>query len=134
MNAPHVLVLEDEPLILTAIEAALMDAGYDVIACSSAEEAADQLQRCPEPIGGLITDIRLAGSEMSGWDVARRARALFPRIGVLYISGDSGGDWGAQGVPDSLFIQKPFSDARAVAAMSTILDPSSGGPVDGATG
>lgn len=132
MNAPYVLVLEDEPLILAAIEAALIDGGYEVIACSSAEEASDQLQRHPEPIAALITDIRLAGSEMSGWDVARRARDQFPRIGVLYISGDSGGDWGVQGVPESLFIQKPFSDARAVAAISTILDASDAGPAGGA--
>src|SRR4051812_17023039 len=99
MNGPIVLAIEDEPLILADMEDALTEGGYAVIACSSAGDALRQLEECAQPIVGLVTDIRLYGEALSGWDIARRARALFPSIGIVYVSADSGIDWRAKGVP-----------------------------------
>lgn len=130
MAVPCVLIIEDEPMILASLEAALLEGGYQVIACSGAEEAQQQLEQAQVPIAGLVTDIRLKGGDASGWDLAHRAREYFPLISVIYISGDSGADWRSQGVPDSIFIQKPFADAQLVTAISTLLNtvrPATGG-------
>jgi len=127
MVVPCILIVEDEPLILASLEAAVVDGGYLVIACSNAEDARHQMEQPQRPIAALVTDIRLKGGDASGWDLAHRARILFPLISVVYISGDSGADWRSQGVPDSIFIQKPFADAQLVTAVSILLNAVGGG-------
>lgn len=65
----------------------------------------------------LVTNIQLPGAK--GWDVARRARELHPKIGVVYVSGDSGQGWHeGSGLPGSLFLQKPYSNGDLVLAIS----------------
>ena len=124
MPGPLILVVEDEALILADIESALRDGGYDVISATMAEHAMRQLEGTEPPVG-LITDIRLGGEQPSGWDIAHRARELCPGIGVIYMSGDSGGDWASKGVPESIFIQKPFASAQVVTAISSVLNSGS---------
>lgn len=124
MTGPLILVVEDEPLILADIESALREGGYDVVSATMADHAMRQLES-PEPPAGLITDIRLGGEQPSGWDIAHRARELCPAIGVIYMSGDSGGDWASKGVPESVFIQKPFASAQMVTAISSVLNSGS---------
>lgn len=111
------------------MEDALSEGGYAVIACSTGQEALRQLEESAQLIVGLITDIRLHGEALSGWDIARRARELSPSIGVVYVSADSGIDWRANGVPDSTFVQKPFAGAQIVTAISNAVN--SGGKPDG---
>jgi len=41
---------------------------------------------------------------------------------VVYLSGDSEADWTARGVPQSVFIAKPFAPAQVVTAISTLLN------------
>jgi len=126
MAGPIILVVEDEPLILADIEAALLDGGYEVLCCGTADQAMLHLENADEAPAGLITDIRLPGEQLSGWDIAHRARELSPEIGVIYMSGDSGGDWASKGVPESTFIQKPFASAQVVTAISTALNSGGG--------
>jgi hypothetical protein len=40
---------------------------------------------------------------------------------VVYISGDSVDAWTAEGVPNSLILQKPFADAQLLSAVTTLL-------------
>ena len=70
---------------------------------------------------GLITDIRL-GTGPSGWDVARHARRHFPHLAVLYVTGDSMGDWAAEGVPNSIILQKPYAEAQLMTAIANLLN------------
>ena len=62
------------------------------------------------------------GGGIDGWEVARHARAKFPNIAVVYITGDSAAQWSAEGVPESLVLQKPFADAQVVHAIATLLN------------
>ena len=114
------LVVEDEPLILAAIQDALEDGGYTVITAASGEEALQILESRVDELSGVITDIRL-GSGPGGWEVARHARELKPTMAVVYATGDSAHEWTAQGVPKSLLMQKPYAAAQAVSAISTLL-------------
>lgn len=118
--AVALLVVEDEPLILLAIQDALEDGGYTVITAGSGQEAMEILESRRNEISGMITDIRL-GSGPDGWKLARHARELKPNMPVVYATGDSAHEWPSQGVPKSLLMQKPYAAAQAVSAISTLL-------------
>ena len=107
-------------LIRTALASALEDGGYTLLEAENGLEAVAVLEGHAK-LTGLITDIRL-GSGASGWEVARRARQLHPELAVVYLTGDSAADWSADGVPNSILLQKPFADAQVITAISTLLN------------
>ena len=121
MYVGAVLVVEDEPLILLDLESALEEAGFEVASARDAAEAITAFDASPDKFKGLITDIRL-GAGQSGWEVARHLRQANSTIPVIYISGDSGIHWGAEGVPNSVMITKPFVLVQIITALSTLLN------------
>jgi CheY-like chemotaxis protein len=121
MELQDVLLVEDEPMIRTMAEEALGEAGYAVCAAVDGDEAVQLLDAAGQRFVGIVTDIRMPGSK-SGWDVARHARELRQDIAVIYISGDGEPDWAALGVPNSVFISKPFAHGQVISALSTLLN------------
>lgn len=115
-----ILVADDEMLIALAVQQSLEDEGYLVEVASSGAEALSALRRSDLRIAGLITDIRM-GTGPDGWEVAMRARHMIPALPVVYMSGDSAHEHIARGVPDSLMIQKPFSNVCLVRAVAPLL-------------
>jgi two-component system, response regulator PdtaR len=65
---PRILILEDDYLIATQIEAALMQAGFDIAGIASSAEEATELAASEHP-ALVVADIRLAGKR-DGIDVA----------------------------------------------------------------
>jgi CheY-like chemotaxis protein len=124
---PTLLLVEDEPLIRTALAAALEDGGYALVEAEHGAAAIEAIDGC-ETLAGVVTDIRL-GSGADGWEVARYARHRFPKIAVVYMTGDSAGDWTADGVPNSVLLQKPFATAQVITAVSTLLNVADVSPV-----
>ena len=112
------LVVDDDAGVLELITAILEDGGYDTVHSGSAEEAFAVLQRQTRDLVGVVTDVNLGKGRPSGWDIARRARELSPKMPILYITGDSAHDWRALGVPHSALLQKPFAAAELVSAIS----------------
>ncbi|TJW01391.1 MAG: response regulator, partial [Mesorhizobium sp.] len=43
-------------------------------------------------------------------------------IPVVYVSGDSASQWGAEGVPNSIMITKPFFMPQIITAISTLMN------------
>jgi two-component system cell cycle response regulator CpdR len=115
-----ILVVEDTPLILMDMEDALLAAGYASVSTESGESAITILEDTPE-IRALITDINLS-RETTGWEVARRARELYPNLPVIYVTSISEADWTSQGVPKSMLISKPFAHAQITTAVSQLLN------------
>jgi CheY-like chemotaxis protein len=113
------LVVEDEALIRINLIDVLNEGGYTVDECASGNAAIANIDS-RDVLHGLITDINI-GSGPNGWHVARQARQKFPDIAVVYISGDSVDAWTAEGVPNSLILQKPFADAQLLSAVTTLL-------------
>jgi CheY-like chemotaxis protein len=106
-----VLVVEDELLIqLVAIEL-FEDDGIPVWSASTGEEALAVLQTHCDEIDVLFTDVNL-GPGISGFEVARRARALCPQIRVIYVSGAPQPDLQAERVSESLLFEKPYGIFR----------------------
>ena len=121
MTPPMVLVVEDEPLILIDVEAALEEAGFEVVTAANAAQAFNKFDASADTIRAVVTDIRL-GKGASGWDIGRHVREAVPTMPVVYMSGDSSGDWTAQGVPNSIMIAKPFAFPQLITAISTLLN------------
>jgi CheY-like chemotaxis protein len=117
-----VFVVEDEPLIQDLLESPLKDGGYDVATAASGEEAVAMLEEHGSTYQALITDVNLGRAKLTGWDVAKRARELNPSVAVIYMTGDSGHDWAANGVPNSVLLLKPFAPAQVVTAVSQLLN------------
>jgi CheY-like chemotaxis protein len=69
----------------------------------------------------VLTDIRMP-RKTAGRDVGRRARKLAPSIPVIYMPGDSAAEWSANGVPNSVLLQKAFLDAELTTALATLLN------------
>jgi CheY-like chemotaxis protein len=122
MAQVHILIVEDEVLIHELLEGPLEDGGYVVTALPSGEAAMAELEKNHAEYQALMTDVNLGRNKLTGWDVAKRARELNPAIPVIYMTGDSAGEWAANGVPNSILLTKPFAPAQAVTAVSQLLN------------
>ena len=121
-----VLVVDDEDIIHFLLGDALEEGGYTVDAAASPEQALALLDQKHAEYRAIITDVNMGAGQPTGWEVARHARELNPDIPVIYMTGHSGGDWTANGVPNSVLILKPFAPAQVVTAVSHLLN--AGGP------
>lgn len=81
-----VLVVEDEPVVLTLAESVLEHAGYDTISAATPAEA-EAILRSDGSIDVVATDIGLGEELDGGLKVAQVASQERPGIAVLYVSG-----------------------------------------------
>ncbi|GAA4777660.1 response regulator [Novosphingobium ginsenosidimutans] len=114
-----ILVVEDDALIRMALVATLKGGGYTVAECNSGAAAMILIDESAE-LQGLISDINL-GDGPDGWAVAHHARQRYPALAVLYVSGESVASWTAEGVPNSLILQKPYAEAQLMTAIASLL-------------
>ena len=78
-----ILIVDDDPSLLEALERALRDAGEEVVAQGSFEEARRVLRTTA--FDALITDVRLGA--FNGLQLAVMARDAHPEIRVIVFSG-----------------------------------------------
>ena len=107
---PTVLIVEDEDLVREIAVVEFEEAGFRVIEAATGEAALAHL--AIDPIDLLFTDIRLPGS-IDGWQVARRARDLYPDLPVIYASGFPGD--AIDVVLGGRFIRKPYRPTAIIA-------------------
>lgn len=119
-----ILLVEDEVLIHNLLQEVLEEGGFDVIVASSAEDALKVIDDDGQ-YRALVTDVNLGSDKLDGWAIARHAREKIPELPIVYMTGDSAADWGAQGVPNSILITKPFAPAQIVTAVSQLLNAGS---------
>jgi DNA-binding NtrC family response regulator len=106
--AARVLVVEDEPHICELLAEILSDDGFGPVCVQSDRGAYEALQH-DRPFACMIIDVNL-GSGTTGYDVARFARRIDPGLAVIFVSGQtSKASFEANGVPGSLFVEKPFT-------------------------
>jgi len=110
---PVIMVVEDDHLVQTMVEAALVDGGFEPAIAASGEEAVTLLKGGLTKYRALVTDINLRGS-MEGWEVARQAREIDPEFPIVYMTGLSAEEYGSKGVPNSILLNKPFAPAQLV--------------------
>jgi PAS domain S-box-containing protein len=102
----RVLLVEDEPDVLTLSEMILQRLGYQVVAVPSARDA---LAWPATDFDLVVTDVVMPG--MDGPEMVRRLRQTNPTIPVLYVSGYQPKEEmaAALGEPATWLLSKPFS-------------------------
>jgi CheY-like chemotaxis protein len=113
---PHVLLVEDEPLVNMMMSEALEDAGFEVCAVTNAAEAMTHLV-VDEPFDVMFTDIHMP--DMNGAELARVAHRLQPEMRIVYTSG--GVLSAAEKIPDSTFVPKPYEPWKVCALLSRVV-------------
>lgn len=116
-----VLLVEDEFMIREFVESSLEDAGMSVVTADHGGDAISLLDSLDGAVRVLVTDVRL-GNGPDGWAITRYARKLRPQLPVVYFSGQSGADWPSEGVPNSVFLRKPFSGSQIVNAVTKAIE------------
>ena len=113
----RILVVDDEPDLLTATSDILRKIGYKTITAANAQEA---LSILAGPIGTsidlMLTDVVMPGGT-TGFDLAQEIEQKHPGISVLVTSGFTGklNGHGARSSGNRAILHKPF-DERSLAA------------------
>ncbi|MGY3342008.1 MULTISPECIES: response regulator [unclassified Bradyrhizobium] len=116
----RILVVEDDHLIAEMVREALAEGGFETEIVASGQEAL-ALFDDDRKYRALVTDINLQG-ELTGWQVAQRARESFADLPVVYMTGAAADEWASHGVPNSVLLTKPFAPAQVVTAVSQLLN------------
>jgi response regulator NasT len=118
MNHPtaakrHILVVDDDQILLAYLSEVLRHAGYEVTPVSSAEEALREIA-VREPDLALL-DIQMSG--MSGLDLAKHLHAE-TTVPFMFLSGSGDADSGKQAASYGAvgFLVKPVDEARLMPA------------------
>lgn len=101
---PPLLVVEDDDIVRMLMVEVLEDLGYKVIEAADATSAMAILNDPATPLDLLMTDVGLP--DMSGQELAGKAREIRPLLPVLFASGYAD----SLSVPEGMHsIGKPFS-------------------------
>jgi DNA-binding response OmpR family regulator len=104
----RVLVVEDDLHICELISDLLEGEGFEPV-CVQSDRGAHEALEHQSDFACMIVDVNL-GSGTTGYDVARFARRTDPELAVIYVSGQTSRvSFEANGVPGSLFLEKPFN-------------------------
>ena len=97
--AKKILVVDDEALILTAIQRALSKVGYSISRAQNMKELEDAVKGAPFDL--LITDIYMQEGSLE--EIVEEVKKTSPSVKILMMSGSFNKDFSEN------FIEKPFS-------------------------
>jgi len=118
----HILIAEDDELVLNHLEGQLHALGYRVSAARSGPEALHLLETVRD-VDLLLTDIVMPGG-MNGRELADRARAMYPSLKVLFTSGYTENAIVHHGRLDAGvdLLSKPYSRLELATKVRSVLD------------
>lgn len=126
MGKKHILVMEDDPAISTALDMILTEAGYDVDVAGTGQGALDLFNQ--KSFNLIIADLKLP--DINGMEVIRQIKAKKPKMEVIVITGV-----GTQPIAEEAltlgaheFLPKPFTDDQIKAAIDEALKHHDAGP------
>jgi two-component system cell cycle sensor histidine kinase/response regulator CckA len=122
----QVLVIDDEAAIRDVAHRVLTSAGYQVMTAANGSEALGLLRDGKVVADLVLTDVVMPG--MTGPAFAAQARAMFPGLPVLFMSGYEQLEATAKGwpEPEAQVISKPFSRAALLARVTQALTADTG--------
>jgi CheY-like chemotaxis protein len=119
--ARRILVVDDDEMVLIAIEELLRSRGYEIITASGGTEALKVMER--ESFDLLILDLVMPG--MDGYELCRRVREVerFRSTPVVMLTALSGEEDRTKGeeAGANLFLPKPISPQRLVSLIESAL-------------
>ena len=118
-----VLVVDDEPFVLSSVSAVLEFAGFEVLRAASGADALNLAVRHSAPIDLLLTDVRLPGP--SGPLIAARFARFHPEARCLFMAGLPD----HPDLPESVrhdrygLLPKPFTPKTLLETVRHVLEP-----------
>lgn len=110
-HAQTLLLVDDEPNILSALQRLFRRDGYTILATDSAEEALNILAR--QPVDVILSDQRMPG--MSGVEFLRRVKETHPETMRIVLSGYTDLQFITDAINEGAiykFLTKPWDDAQ----------------------
>lgn len=122
-----ILLAEDEPLVRQMAVISLKSLGYTVLDAESGEAAMRLVGRKENLLDLLITDVVMP--HISGTELARQVRLIYPDLRVLYRSGytDDAIVRSGEFTSHDGFLQKPFTPVRLARKVQELLHSGSVG-------
>jgi YesN/AraC family two-component response regulator len=118
-----ILIIDDDPSILTMLTRMLEKTGYEVDIASNGKEGLEKIERCPPDL--LVTDIVMP--EKEGLELICHLRTKNPGLKIVAISG--GGRFNYEGYLTSakllgadLIFQKPLVHKDFIQAISDLIN------------
>ena len=117
-----ILIVENEPSILSLLVPFLQKHGYTVLSAGNGIEALNVLYKHTGPLDALITDVIMP--QMGGEKLSELILFIYPGIKILMMSGDKGNHIVQQGVldPGVKFILKPFTPIEFIKKVRELLN------------
>jgi two-component system cell cycle sensor histidine kinase/response regulator CckA len=120
-SSAHVLLIDDDLLVLRTADRLLQRAGFRVTTAASGFAARELLAQASLGIEVILTDVVMPG--MSGPQLVAERRAVGDRRPVVYMSGYTGDALPMPQLPEAgaILVSKPFSSRTLVAAIARAL-------------
>jgi DNA-binding NtrC family response regulator len=108
----RVLVVDDEPMIVSLLSTILREKGWDVTEARSGTDGIDQLDRARFDV--ILTDLVMPGD--SGIDLLRAAKEIHPDVEVILMTGYATADTAIEAMRNGAFhyIMKPLKPVEVV--------------------
>jgi DNA-binding NtrC family response regulator len=108
----RVLVVDDEPMIVSLLSTILREKGWDVTGAHSGTEGIDQLDRALYDV--ILTDLMMPGD--TGIDLLRAAKEIHPDVEVILMTGYATADTAIEAMRTGAFhyIMKPLKPEEVV--------------------
>jgi two-component system cell cycle sensor histidine kinase/response regulator CckA len=115
----HILVVDDEHVVLTITSRVLKNAGYGVLEATSAREALRLLEQRESLVDLVLTDVVMP--ETDGCMLGRLIAERYPRLPVAYMSAYPASDLCHRDSPgpNLPFLSKPFSPESLLALVDS---------------
>ena len=113
----RLLLVDDEPNILSALRRLLRKEGYEIRTADSGQEALDIMESWPPDV--IVTDQRMPG--MSGVSFLRESLSVYPDAIRIVLSGYTELESVTSAINDGAvwkFLTKPWEDARLLAVIA----------------
>lgn len=121
MNTPAILVIDDDPLILKALEQTLLREGYRILTSQNGYTALNILNS--ELVAVIVCDLRMP--EMNGIEVLAKAKNIQPDAIKIILTGQSDLDSVMQAVnigQASQIILKPWEDVLLIQTVAASME------------
>ena len=114
--AGMVLVVEDEPAVLSLATRVLKREGYRVLEAATGKEARDRIEEEPG-VDLVVTDVIMP--QVTGPELIQELRLTHPRIRSLFMSGYAADELESRGLSrdSEHFLPKPFTPAELIDAV-----------------
>jgi len=105
LNAPAILVVEDERLIQWSLRERLEQDGYHVVLAETGEQALDRFQ---EPVGLVLLDLKLP--DTNGLALLKQLKKMQPKCQVILMTAYGTPEIAREAMDNGVFqvVDKPF--------------------------